>query len=40
MVQLPAFAQNQFCLGNAAMLINEGLVLHLWTLSIVVSISE
>ena len=28
-VQLLAFAQNQFSLGNAAMLVNEGLVLHL-----------
>jgi UDP-N-acetyl-D-mannosaminuronic acid dehydrogenase len=28
-VQLLAFAQNQFTLGNAAMLVNEGLVLHL-----------
>ena len=27
--QLAAFAQNQFSLGNAAMLVNEGLVLHL-----------
>jgi UDP-N-acetyl-D-mannosaminuronic acid dehydrogenase len=26
--QLAAFAQNQFSLGNAAMLVNEGLVLH------------
>jgi UDP-N-acetyl-D-mannosaminuronic acid dehydrogenase len=28
-MQLAAFAQNQFSLGNAAMLVNEGLVLHL-----------
>jgi UDP-N-acetyl-D-mannosaminuronic acid dehydrogenase len=28
-MQLLAFAQNQFSLGNAAMLVNEGLVLHL-----------
>ena len=28
-VQLLAFAQNQFSLGNAAMLVNEGLVLHI-----------
>jgi UDP-N-acetyl-D-mannosaminuronic acid dehydrogenase len=28
-MQLAAFAQNQFSLGNAAMLINEGLVLHM-----------
>jgi UDP-N-acetyl-D-mannosaminuronic acid dehydrogenase len=28
-MQLAAFAQNQFSLGNAAMLINEGLVLHI-----------
>ena len=27
-MQLAAFAQNQFSLGNAAMLVNEGLVLH------------
>jgi UDP-glucose/GDP-mannose dehydrogenase family, UDP binding domain len=27
--QLAAFAQNQFSLGNAAMLVNEGLVLHI-----------
>jgi UDP-N-acetyl-D-mannosaminuronic acid dehydrogenase len=27
-MQLLAFAQNQFSLGNAAMLVNEGLVLH------------
>jgi UDP-N-acetyl-D-mannosaminuronic acid dehydrogenase len=28
-MQLVAFAQNQFSLGNAAMLVNEGLVLHI-----------
>lgn len=28
-MQLLAFAQNQFSLGNAAMLVNEGLVLHI-----------
>jgi UDP-N-acetyl-D-mannosaminuronic acid dehydrogenase len=28
-MQLAAFAQNQFSLGNAAMLVNEGLVLHI-----------
>src|SRR5260370_26506498 len=27
-MQLAAFAENQFSLGNAAMLVNEGLVLH------------
>jgi len=27
-MQLAAFAQNQFSLGNAAMLVNEGLALH------------
>lgn len=28
-MQLAAFAQNQFSMGNAAMLVNEGLVLHI-----------
>jgi UDP-N-acetyl-D-mannosaminuronic acid dehydrogenase len=28
-MQLAAFAQNQFSLGHAAMLVNEGLVLHI-----------
>ena len=28
-MQLPAFARNEFALGNAAMLVNEGLPLHI-----------
>ena len=38
-MQLTAFARNEFTLGNAAMLVNEGLPLHIIAICAVVTIS-